>query len=604
VKIQIRRRPLHAATLAALLAAPLACKPGGKSGSSSTPPPPDGGGEGEGGGDGGDADGSPDGEDGDGQGAVALHVGATLALETGAEAPTVAIAVPVQGGLADATALKNATSAPITAGTLSLDVGKGAALNLLEPQASDYVIAVYDDEKPDVFSQGETFKFITAQLQSSSADGVLGLPAPKDGASLDFGTVPLDASDQAAAEGKLDAAAFTVPKGVIEELTRTDKALKAIKNTFMNTQASKGIDLTAAVSFSWGIDPRPLLDDQTKTSVGGDAVYFGYGINFQGHHPDVKPAEVCGAADNAQFKKFTLTPPATICATDRGKTPADCGTADAAGKFGFDVLDNADATAMANNSGRDGCYSDDHQPMGKRMHLFGIGQDPAQNGKPGTLNFNWAGGWGFYGEMPAGYWDLKLEDKLIGRFDLAPSYPFVKADNAAKTDTVDVPRVYIPGVKITTTGTPPARQLTKVEVVFYLAKGLDENDHVVFEPVTDYAAMRRVFKDGAVTLAIHDFGIDGGRDGVWAIGEQKLPASGNGPVVFDVGAIDSGASDPLPDSAWYYCDSGRDGAGDASFFCDTGFETNHKIATDIGVQYMMYGNQYMFSIRIPIGGGL
>jgi hypothetical protein len=135
------------------------------------------------------------------------------------------------------------------------------------------------------------------------------------------------------------------------------------------------------------------------------------------------------------------------------------------------------------------------------------------DGKP-SVNFDWGSGAGYRGAIPAGLWDLKLDDQLIGRFDIGSAFPM-------SSDAADAyPLIYVPLIKVTRND---AKAVQTVDLKF-----------AMWNPATsayDEIADLKLFKSivSGLIVRMEDLSTTGwsNQDGDGISVEVPMPASGN-----------------------------------------------------------------------------
>lgn len=181
------------------------------------------------------------------------------------------------------------------------------------------------------------------------------------------------------------------------------------------------------------------------------------------------------------------------------------------------------------------------------------------------VNFNWGTGYGFYGEIPSGFWDLKLktgaEEKLIGRFDLASGYPMRTVDAST------YPVIYMPMIKLQR---DTNKRLTSVEIKWNMWNPSKSS----FEEVTDLTLFKSLIE--RVSVAVDDHTETGNADGENFYPE--FPASGN---VFVVDFMKS-------KKPWLLSDSPTGNTND---------DTTPEVE-ELGISYTLYGTTYQFGMRV------
>lgn len=331
------------------------------------------------------------------------------------------------------------------------------------------LLVAYDiSEDGDVIAEAESFRFIN--LPTPAGKGLSAIPNRDLKGSVSFGQITGDGTDVIS---EVDAdEALDLSESVLETLADASRALKTVKNEYMNS--------------AWGVTPfyfwksnvakEDVIDAFSNISLN---TYHGYGAyvpTLYGTTPDVTFEELCGD------KLVTITPPTAVNIKDFNDALTS-----------VDSFDNVDST-IQNQGGSRSCYS------AAGMYI----REDVRDGETSFMS-NFGTG-GSIQDSPAGLWRMEIGSVEVARFDMALAKP-VDADNN--------PLVLLPSAKFISSG----GNITGVEIKLYSWNGSEYVQLTDMEPViklvSEMSASVTKTSDNGESMARMVIGDDGVLTGVF-----------------------------------------------------------------------------------------
>lgn len=468
-----------------------------------------------------------------------------------------------------------AKSAPISpTGTLaiSLDAKEVAALTEGEGEGvANGIVIMTVKESDDKFAAGASMKFIEVPAVGDS--DLVKLPTDLITETSEVALGELSDSDGSFVASAVSGAdLIKTDAKVLAELASTDNGLKLVRNRYMNGDlgAEKYLEINPQYTFDGDITPFLTATDFLPIVVNGtskNARLRGFNLRFEGKMPDLTIADVCKATSGgaAAAKDIVLVPP-TADLAGNAQTPeltffSDACEADANACEKKTILSSAGSVKGSATN----CKTDNNVAG---SNFFDFEEQTRGGSDAKYVNFNWGGGGGFVGAIPAGLWDMKLKEgateTLIGRFDIGSAYPMSSQEADA------YPVVYMPSVKITRDG---SNKLTGLELKFMVWNQTTS----AYEEVTDLTLFKSIVQE--LNMRMEDHSTDGwtdpNKDGITVA--ITPPATGH---VFTADLSKMGRD-------WILNDSGTNVDNDET--------TPH--AESFVVVYTMYGVNYRFDLR-------
>jgi hypothetical protein len=271
----------------------------------------------------------------------------------------------------------------------------------------------------DRVEEATSFKFIGMKSGGAILNGL-----PISSAKGDIGLGEISGEgDQGTSELGLSEEVFDISLATLEGLSAASKALKIVKNQWMN-QHEDGSSYEVTPFYMW---KAPLTAARADFTTANSAAFSGMGMYLAVRNTGLIFEDICTPTPIG--KALTLTPPVEIIA-------GSLGTINASNPFS-----NAGLGAIQTESTRSNCG-------GSATGFYGAGKPGEQD-----LMLNWGTG-GSITTVPEGIWDFKVADESKAHFELASSSP-IDADGN--------PLVFIPSVKVTMAD----GAVSKVEVELY-----------------------------------------------------------------------------------------------------------------------------------------
>lgn len=348
--------------------------------------------------------------------------------------------------------------------------------------AGPMTLLVAYQKSGDLVQEAESFRFIS--MPTESGGNLAGLPNAELKGSLDFGLISGSGSEIQSALSS--AAAFNLSASTIDALAEAGKALKMVKNIYMNDE------WTVSPFYFWtsGTTATEVIDQFSDVNLSS---YHGYGFYMPNRSGGGLTLEdLCGQ------KSLVFTPPAPVAEkSDGGNLSTVASYTNAGGEIGS----QGDSRVCQAN----GYYAREDVEGGQTSFM---------------LNF---GTGGSIQDSPEGLWRLVIDGVEEARFDLAQVKPVVEGK----------PRVLLPSAKFTTT----SGKVTGVTVELYRWSGS------AFVKVTDMTPVKKLFSeisasisrasDNAEIMARLSINDDASLTGVFDGGEQRGGESINPPVDVD-----------------------------------------------------------------------
>lgn len=327
--------------------------------------------------------------------------------------------------------LKSMSEDELNSGIADLAAGlkKAGAMTLL----------VAYDVSGDLEAEASSFRFIN--LPTASGKGLSALPNKDLIGAVNFGKITGTDADVKSEVAAGDA--LSLSSEAIDSLADASRALKAVKNNYMND----GWKVQPFYYWKSNVAHADVIGAFSDVSKN---TYHGYGF-YVGSNGDqgLTYDKVCGAA------ALTFTPPSSINEKD------DQDNVKAVAEYS-----NAGATKTTQGDSKicyaNGYYAREDYRDGKYSYM---------------LNF---GTGGSIQDAPEGLWRMKIDGTEVGRFDLSLAAPIVDGK----------PTVFLPQVKFNKTGS----QITSVEVELYRWNGS------AYEKMTDLAPVTKLVSEFAASI--------------------------------------------------------------------------------------------------------
>ncbi|WP_141733777.1 hypothetical protein [Oligoflexus tunisiensis] len=295
----------------------------------------------------------------------------------------------------------------------------------------------------DKVTEAESFRFIG--MPTASGNNLFGMPDQSLIGNANLGSITEGDGDEATSELS-SADAFDLPAETQDTLAEAAKALKSLKNAYMNA------DWRAEPFYLWsfGGEADSLLDayaDISKLTYRGTGFYIGSQTDTPFTFEDI-----CSASP----KSIQFVAPTAVNVRQFDGTGVSVTT-----------FANTDAAEAEPQDGKRVCQGG------------GVGGFYAR--EDGTHDFmvNFGGGGGIMGAIPSGLWKLSYDGTEVGRFDLAAATPL---------DADDKPTVFIPSLKFTTSGT----KMTGAVVEFYRWNGTE------MAKITDMTPLKKLMTETTI----------------------------------------------------------------------------------------------------------
>ena len=320
----------------------------------------------------------------------------------------------------------------------------GLATQLHDAGAMTMLVAYTKSDSGDVVAEAQSFHFIN--MPTAGGQGLAGIPTGNLLGSLNFGKISGAGAD-VTSELTADEA-INLPAAAIENFASAGKALKMVKNYYMNTK--------------WGVEPFYAWSGHTapadvidKFSDVTKATYKGYGFYVkQQLDQGLTYDQVCGG------KTILFTPPAAI----------DVASGSSSANTTMTGFTNAGATKTTQGSNRicngNGFYARE-DVQGSDISFM--------------LNYGTGGG---IQTSPEGLWTMTIADTNVGNYDLALGSP-VDADGN--------PLVFLPQVKFVKTGA----NITSAVIELY---GYNPSTKS-YDAVTDFSAAKALISEMQVSAS-------------------------------------------------------------------------------------------------------
>lgn len=298
------------------------------------------------------------------------------------------------------------------------------------------LVAMKDGEDPQ--AEAASFQFIGME---SGGTLVNGLPINAAKGDLSLGTIS-GRGDQGTAELELSEEVFALPLETMQGMSAASKALKIIKNAWMN-QNEEGASYEVTPFYLWHAN---LTAAKAGFTAPESAAFSGMGMYLGVRNAGLTFEDICTPSG----KSITLVPPAEIDVGQLGKINASR------------PFSNGGLTAIAQESTRRNCGGTD-------TGFYGAGNPGEQD-----LMMNWGTG-GNITSMVEGLWDFQVDGVSKAKFELASSSPL---------DAGGKPLVFIPSVKVSMAN----GAVGKIEVELYRY----DSESNGFVKIEDLSAFRSI----------------------------------------------------------------------------------------------------------------
>ena len=377
-----------------------------------------------------------------------------------------AIAMPVFRGKIEKDASIKAKKSSIASGALSLNIDTEETLFLSEGEGHNvkvdsHVLVTYKDTG-DRFADAETMQFINVPLSDTENALNLFTSAYKD-KTMELGDLTSENGQLIAAKSFTEEEFTDLSTEVLEELAKTDDALRSARNNFMNYDPETKEYMESLPYFQWNSVISPAIN-QFSPVTDTTFNYNGYGFYFSAVFNGFTLESLCLNSDES-FKAIKLVPP----------VPVSTGTGD-----------NTQTVSEFTNAANPGETPVINQGNGSRKECSGGGVYGYTYPEYPEVGFNWGG---LNGAISEGYWKFYIEDQLKAQFDFAAVYPF---------DANDKPLVYIPSVKISVD--PPTKEVFAVDIELYLYKNGS------YQKITDPTAFKKIAANLGFSFTEHGDG--------------------------------------------------------------------------------------------------
>jgi hypothetical protein len=317
-------------------------------------------------------------------------------------------------------------------------------------------------------------------LQDDSGS-LMKIPAAEGTGSVDMGTLSPDSTGKEfKSEKKTDdvKSSFSLDVSKIKEIARTDDSARGLINVIANIQDNG--DYIFAKPYM--VFKSNIQKIKNVSSASTDLTYNGYGLYFIAQWAGLTMESLCGGA-SASNKLALLPPSGTTLKLCKENDSSQCRT--------YDQVTNGNTKAVeSEGNSRSSCTSDmTGQSIAANDGNFYTSNDSSTSGGARPLNFNWGGG-GYDGQLASGVWTLKLNDNVVGRYDLAAANPL----NANSKATV-----YVPSVKAVLDS---SNKVTRIEVQWSLWNSSTSS----YELVSSLETFNRVVRDAGAEIADYSGG--------------------------------------------------------------------------------------------------
>jgi hypothetical protein len=299
----------------------------------------------------------------------------------------------------------------------------------------------------DRVAEAQTFQFIGMAAAGSVING---LPISDAKGDIGLGTISGD-GDQATSELELSEDVFDVSMDTLQGMAAASKALKIIKNQWMNYH-DDGSSYRVTPFYMWS---GSLDLARGKFTEPGVAPFSGMGMYLGVRNTGLKFEDICGST----AKAITLAPPADIDAGMAGTINKDR------------PFSNSGLGAIHTESTRSNCNGSD-------TGFYGAGQPGKED-----LMINWGTG-GSVTNIVEGLWDFQVDGVTKANFEMASSSPL---------DVDGHPIVFIPSARVTMAN----GAVSKVEVELYRY----DSDSASYVKLEDLSAFKRAASDINVELS-------------------------------------------------------------------------------------------------------
>ncbi len=466
-----------------------------------------------------------------------LAITATIKSSGLEDAPNLAMAIPVSKGAVAEGVMGKVSPAEIKSGALSLSIGGDTELRIIEDtyeggsndtaptQAADSHVIVTVQDTGDRFADGETLQFINVPV--SGGDPAMNLyTSALKAEKLELGELTTESSDLNSSKEISSDDFADISENVLKELATTDDALRKVRNNYMNYDPEEKSYIDVMPFFQWAA-PLESTINAFSSAITLDDFYYGYGLYLTTTRSDFALEGICSKT-GSDFKKIRLIPPTSVNAAHGfGDTPVPYTS------FGNGFVGGS--TIRSSGGSRKECMMD-------AFYAY------SQNN---SVGFNWGG---MVGPIASGFWQLTLNDDVVGKFELASLYPF---------DANNKPKIYVPSIKMIPNST--THKITSIAIEMYVYDQLEG-----FIKVTDLTAFKKVTSEMGFS-----FTEQSGNDQFEDLQQVKFPSSGYTITV-----------DPtIYSTNWIY-----------STDHDTAVSSGKRVDI-IAFQYIMYGNTYRFEYR-------
>jgi hypothetical protein len=315
---------------------------------------------------------------------------------------------------------------------------------------SQYILVSYVPGG-SALDEARSFQFIG--LPTSGSNDVIVIPGESVKGNLDLGQIGADSD------------VFDLDDNAINQLATVGQTLKTVKNYWANRnpKASDGVTSRAEPFFMWTTTFANLQAGATPAQFD----YSGWGTYVKVENDSLNFDAFCPSS-GTPTQAITFVPPADVIwgQKDNSGQISNPKTLNAATPF-----DNGQPSRMSQN-GKSVCN-------GSATGFY------ARQDEANQYMLNWGTGGSIQGEIPKGFWQLKLDSSNIGNHDLSAGYPI---DANGKT------KVYVPKVNVTKSGD----NLATVNVQWYIYNTASAS----YEALTSLELFKKLGSDIAISVSI------------------------------------------------------------------------------------------------------